>query len=504
MSQYDCMTQEAVNRLSENLEEMPRNMRQFSSVFRDLYRDQAVGGHSEAAVKFRKLRDDTRRDAMVYLKCILPATTNFIRSVKEYFEYYEALSYDDWCELLPDILEETKTHKHLAQTVLDLYQEITAPLKKRQDRARVVMAEFVNLQSVYYLSEGSPRGNMALAIASEKQYDINKQAARTVAETLIPALSRFVDGLQKVARFFGVIENELESFEDKSEGDTDERKQSHYKVIRNSAREVKSLCAAFYGVLPDVRTDFEALPNENTDQNYVDKWLEKTLADIRSQTTLKALLGTSSVMAEKEVDDTGRQSNRTPPKKERPALTPVDDPVPTWKNKPPIPPKKRQGARPASTTITDPVPPRYDQTPTHKGRPVSAPITYPIPTMRYVQVQINKTRLASTSLDYVVRTSTSTQAPPIKNTPAATAINDPVPTKNNIQASTSKNRPASTPVDNPVPTSENKPAKTPKIKRKIAPEDNRTPLISKNKRSSSKDDLIERKQQRCRWRCSIM
>ncbi|XP_028399606.1 uncharacterized protein LOC114523007 [Dendronephthya gigantea] len=443
-SRHDSLTEEAANKLSHHLEEMPKNMRQFTSDFRALYTDQAVGGHSEAAIKFRKIRDDTRQDAMVYLKCVLPATTNFIRSVKEYFEYYEALSYDDWCELLPDILEETKTHKDLAQTVLDIHQNIMVPLKKRKDEAQVVMTEFANLQNLYNQSEGSAREKMARAIASEKQHEINKNAARIVAETLILALCKFIDGLQEVARFFQVIENELNSFKDSSEEGVDERKQSHYKIIKNSAREVKFLCVAFYGVLPDVRTDLEALPSQDTDQNYVDKWLKKILADIRSQTTLKALIGTPSVVEVKESVDTAGQSNHVPPLKNRAALLPKNTA--------------------ALTPIDDPV-------------PTSTPFDYQNPTSKCIQVL------------------------PMKNGQASTPKNDPIST-------IERNRPASPPVDNPVPESKNQQEKTPKSKRTKTPHDSAPLTSNNKAVTSSTEDLVERKQQlrchSCHWRCNIM
>jgi hypothetical protein len=50
--------------------------------------------------------------------------------------------------------------------------------------------------------------------------------------------------------------------------------------MSKEAEEMKSLCQAFYAALPDVRTDFAAIPSEGTDQNYVDKWLKKELAQI--------------------------------------------------------------------------------------------------------------------------------------------------------------------------------------------------------------------------------
>ena len=52
-------------------------------------------------------------------------------SIKEYFANYDNLSYEEWCEMLPDILEETTTYKELAQTVKGMYEEMMVPLKRR-------------------------------------------------------------------------------------------------------------------------------------------------------------------------------------------------------------------------------------------------------------------------------------------------------------------------------------------------------------------------------------
>ena len=55
--------------------------------------------------------------------------------------------------------------------------------------------------------------------------------------------------------------------------------------MRNLTKKIKSLCAACFDVLPSVRTDFEALPSKNIDQNCVDEWLEKVHADIGRNNT---------------------------------------------------------------------------------------------------------------------------------------------------------------------------------------------------------------------------
>lgn len=85
----------AVLSLKTILQDMPTDMRLFSLAMRSLYADNAVDSNTTTAQKFRKFRDDTRNDAMVYLKGVLPLSTKFVASISEYFEFYEALEFDD-------------------------------------------------------------------------------------------------------------------------------------------------------------------------------------------------------------------------------------------------------------------------------------------------------------------------------------------------------------------------------------------------------------------------
>jgi hypothetical protein len=84
-------TENEVIDLKENLKEMPRNLRFFCKSLRSLYAENDVGTSTDVSRKFRKLRDNTRQDAILYLKCHLPISTatKFVSSIKEYFEYYD-------------------------------------------------------------------------------------------------------------------------------------------------------------------------------------------------------------------------------------------------------------------------------------------------------------------------------------------------------------------------------------------------------------------------------
>ena len=299
MSDIQKTTENVVIDLKENLRIMPVNLCAFSVSMRSLYADKAVGTSIDVSKRFRKLRDDTRQDAILYLKCHLPISTKFVSSIKEYFEYYEVLDYEEWCEMLPDIREKTTIYLEVAQKVIEMHEELMISLKKREDQAKIIMKEFKGLQSAFEkqkkILEATANSNMnwaialffvpgvnliacpyfvflaredtVKAIAKSGQADVNGAAALVVANTLIPALPKFIDGLKKAAGFFQVMEKELQSFEGKAGKNIESPKQLHYKVMSKAAKEMKALCQAFYAVLPDVRNDFETIPRRSTDQN---------------------------------------------------------------------------------------------------------------------------------------------------------------------------------------------------------------------------------------------
>ena len=300
---------------------MPMDMRLFSLAMRSLYAQSAVGSNSATARKFRKLRDDTRNDAMVYLKGILPLSTNFVQAISEYFEYYEGLEFEEWCEMLSDILQETIGFRQMAEALVKMHENLLVPLKKRQDEANVVLREFKDLQQEFerkkeelerrattkrsfaiglafipYVSVIATPLLTALAdsdtveaIAKGAESKIQEAAALTVGQTLIPALESFISGLTKAAGFFSIVENELKKFEGKAHKSLENPKTLHYKMMKKEAKEMNAMCQSFFAMLPAVRTDFEAIPTEGTDQNYVDRWLEEQKKVIKEKVSLKKL-----------------------------------------------------------------------------------------------------------------------------------------------------------------------------------------------------------------------
>jgi len=307
MAEIEKKTWDEVENLKTLLKEMTVNIRMFSLTVRSLYAENAVRTNDQLAIRFRKLRDDTRNDAMVYFKGILPVSTKFVSSIREYFEYYEALEYVEWCQMISEILEETVGCRQVCETLLKMHEDILAPLKKRKDDAVIMVTEFKVLREEYERQKSemeakasdkrawawflffipgvniiatpllacSALSDMAEAVSKGKQADIQGAASITVSQALIPALEAFIDGIRKAAGFFSVMEQELKTFESKANNFRLDPKKLHYKVMKKEAKDMKSTCEMFYAVLPDVRTDFSAIPTEGTDRNYVDRWLAK-------------------------------------------------------------------------------------------------------------------------------------------------------------------------------------------------------------------------------------
>ncbi|KAK3737719.1 hypothetical protein QZH41_007265 [Actinostola sp. cb2023] len=289
--------------LEKAMKEMPMNMRAFSLCLRELYVEKAVGTNHAAARKFRKIRDDTKNDAMLYLQGILPVSTRLVIAIEEFFDDFIELDHDTWIKNLSNIQREKVQYcSGLCKKVKKMHEEIMIPLKRREDEAKEVMVELSELQQEFEeekarLERKSNRKHswawgflfssnsqiasqlfassgvdLANAVAQGAQAQTQEAAALAVSQILIPALKAFVDGLDKVSSFFMAM---------------NAPEMRHFNIGTDKAREIKYYCQQFIRILPSVRTDFQAIPTEGTDQNYIDRWLEKQTKTIKETCTEK-------------------------------------------------------------------------------------------------------------------------------------------------------------------------------------------------------------------------
>ena len=308
--------------VQEHLQSMPVDIRIFSLYMKALYADQAIDTSTEGARKFRELLDKSRNDAMVYLKGHLTLSNKLVSSISEYFEYYEALEYEEWVEMLSDILEETIGYRELCQALLKMHEDILVSFKEREDHARVIIQESNHLQINYekdkkeleqnaatkkFLAHGlahvpfvkffaSPlmhaaaESDLASAVDRGREAKIQEDTAATVRETLIPALMGFISGISKAAGFYFVMERELKKFQEKAEKSKSDNKRLYFKIMKTKARDMKSLYQGFYAVIPEVRTDFLAIPTKGIDYNYIERSVEEQKKAIQRKCSVRKLV----------------------------------------------------------------------------------------------------------------------------------------------------------------------------------------------------------------------
>jgi len=138
-------TRAEVKALGWKIKEMSVDMRIFSLTMKSLYAEKAVGTNVDLAKILRKLRDESRDDAIVYLKGILPIFSKFVPLISEYFEYYEALDFDQWCDMIADILADTVGYRQLCEALLKMDEDIL----QRKDQAMLMITEFRDLGEEY-------------------------------------------------------------------------------------------------------------------------------------------------------------------------------------------------------------------------------------------------------------------------------------------------------------------------------------------------------------------
>ncbi|XP_028399616.1 uncharacterized protein LOC114523010 isoform X2 [Dendronephthya gigantea] len=292
-SQKNIVGEEDIVLSGEDIKEMTENTRSFSLALRALYTHKVLDDKSDAAIKFKDVRDETAQHANVYAKHVIPETTNFIRSLKDYFVNY-TVPFDDWSKMLPSILIETEALITDVEKLLDLYHNIMVPLKKCEDKARVISAEFHILQTKYeeeckkYEREAdkiknkysfqilnritypfrtqSVEAKMDLAQKAKARSKPHKNAAEIVDKTFISKLQKFIASLENISGFFTVTKQDLISFKDTQKPENRKKMKQHYDNMNHGASGIKAACNIFFSSLPAVTTNFDALPIQGSAQ----------------------------------------------------------------------------------------------------------------------------------------------------------------------------------------------------------------------------------------------
>ena len=69
--------------------------------------------------------------------------------MNNFFDWYEGLEFQQWCNKIPWILQETVGYRQLSEMLLQRYEATLVPLKKRRDNAWLLVTELEDLERSY-------------------------------------------------------------------------------------------------------------------------------------------------------------------------------------------------------------------------------------------------------------------------------------------------------------------------------------------------------------------
>jgi len=320
---------EPMNKLEDALKEMPENMRAFSMSLRQLYVQYAVGTNEDAAVKFRKIRDQTYRETQDYIDKVLPYCEKLIWKTDGIFYNYVELDDYMWGKCLPLTKKNIEEGTAAANNIKVMHEKFITVLIDREQEANVVMRELEEVQETLktekcsldkkskekamkahkytalrdYRKAAEKLVSLDMVTAKAVAYDVNavthELAICKVRNTLIPSLKRFISNIDTIIEFILVLQNNNIAI---------------FQVDRVQARNVKYHCQRFIRCLPSVVTDFKAIPTEGTEQSCADVWLEKQ-QQAAKETEIPIVEGT--IFAVIHSPENGPQSTENVPEEEQ-------------------------------------------------------------------------------------------------------------------------------------------------------------------------------------------
>lgn len=287
---------------------------------RILYNQSAVSPEHECASKFLALRDQTRKNALIYTDKLLPKSEDVVRKIKAYAYEIKSFDFEEWEENLEEITEEVTEGEKACKLLMKMHEKLIVELKKNEDDAVVGIEELDKLRNIYeedkkkLLETASEHQrnkewwdgqwwwtfgintiiakkeqqktdqNLVMATASRRNGEITQEASNMTKKCLIPAIATFLAGLAACSAFLTATKEQLLEMSEKGKaGQEAKRKKRYFSIMKKHAAELDGNCLLFITSSSEIITDLKAIPSEQSDQNYVDKWLADQLAELKRE-----------------------------------------------------------------------------------------------------------------------------------------------------------------------------------------------------------------------------
>lgn len=293
---------------------------------RKLCNQNSVSEEYEGASKFLQLRDETRKNALIYTDTLLPTTETAVEKIRDFAVQILVSDFDDWHGDLEEIKQGAVKAEFACNLLLHFYEKLITEMKQKEDSATLNKKDLERLKKIYEEDkqtlldaaeehkrkmERYQRLGLILALptlgigtwvaktkAKKEQQSMNEnlEKAKTteskggklketgdLADSLFPVFSNFVKGLTACGGFLKRTRVELSALNEKGrEGQEAGWKKRTENLLKRHAKELDTKCMGFISNSTEIRTNLMAIPSEPSDKNYVQQWLADQLTSFQS------------------------------------------------------------------------------------------------------------------------------------------------------------------------------------------------------------------------------
>ena len=293
---------------------------------RKLCNQNSVSEEYEGASKFLQLRDETRKNALIYTETLLPKTESVVENIRDFAVDIRVSDFNDWHQDLEVITQKAGKAEIACNLLLHFYEKLITEMKQKEDRATLNKIDLEDLKRIYETDRQTlldsaeehkrkmkkyQRLGLILALptlgigtwvartkAKKEQQSMkrNLEKAKTtddkegklretgdLADSLSPVFSNFVKGLTACGGFLKRTRVELSALNEKGrEGQESGWKKRTKDLLRLHAKELNTKCMEFISSSTEIRTNLMAIPSEPSDKDYVQQWFADQLASFQS------------------------------------------------------------------------------------------------------------------------------------------------------------------------------------------------------------------------------
>ena len=268
--------------------------------------------------KLIELRDRTRKNSLIYIESLLPKSDEVIRTIKAYAFEVNISEFEDWQEILEDLIQKLIESEKACTLLLQLHEALIIEFKKSEDEAlvgigeiaktrktfemekkRLLQAATINLKDQEYYDKlaillmiptlgigtkiarhksaqaaKEAQVNIDLALVAEEEGDRTLKAFSLSKRYLIPAVRNFICGLQACGNFLTTTRLQLSGM---SQVGQEEASKRYFRVMKAHAEQLDRNCLTFLTSLSKIRTDIKSIPTVAGDQQYVDGWIAQQM-----------------------------------------------------------------------------------------------------------------------------------------------------------------------------------------------------------------------------------